>query len=230
MSVSWFQLLAGSQVSLYLCETLCSSTSRSPLIQTCRQAQSTWSSTAWTATRTQCWGSSPGTNQPSTGPTRTVLPSWVSTPRSAVRIRLSRRSGPSLWAFLYRWPRRRAGSTSVTLASRNWFSRKLESATVHHLDVNLSFPCTRHSAEATDFELSYNRSAPLSGEWYDLVRNWIQLQNMSESIWCSYFLAEPLETPGGEGWGGRGGGGAARCVRQRLFLRGKGFLFFGVFW
>lgn len=123
----------------------------SPLLvfQICLQAPLIWLSTAWIAMRTHCWGNSPGTNQPLTGPTRTGLQSSVSILQSVNSIRLSRRSGPCLWAFHYLYLKERAGSTSVILASLRWFSRKLGSTTTHPLDVNLSSLCTQHNRVPT---------------------------------------------------------------------------------
>lgn len=113
------------------------------LFKTCQQVPLIWSSTAWIVTRTDCWGSRPGTSQPLNGQIRTGPRPWASILRSASS--LSRRSGPSLWAFRYLWLRQRAGSISVTSAYLSWFSRKLESTTTHPLDVNLLFLYTQQS-------------------------------------------------------------------------------------
>lgn len=136
--------------TLYFSRTLHKFLSLLPfsLSKICQKALSIWSSTAWIVTRICCWGSSPGTDQLPTGPTRTVPPCSVLILQSASR--LWRRSGPSPWAFRCLWQRRRAGFISATLAYLSWFSKKLESTTTHLLDVNLSFLYIQQSRVCSD--------------------------------------------------------------------------------
>lgn len=194
------------------------------LSQTCQRAPSIWSSTAWTATKTDCWGSSPGTNQPLTGPTRTGPRSWVSILRSASSISLSRRSGPSLWAFHYFSLRRRAGFICVTLASRSRFSRRWGSATTRPLDVNLSFLCTRHKRGLSDITLGYKWTVWGSYLFIASGNNW------KGAIWPDWYFVTDTSVVVFPLTHRTLPGVSAHCVRYLLFLRGKDFLFFGLFW
>lgn len=112
-----------------------------PVSQACQPAPWTWSSTAWTVTRSRCWGSTPGTSQPLTGPTATVRQYWPSTP--TWESRRCRPSGLCPWASRCPCWRARAGPTSATSGYPERSSRKWGSATTLRSGVNSSSPCTR---------------------------------------------------------------------------------------
>lgn len=102
---SWHQILSISPNSMFSLIFLSVSQAYQPALWT-------WSSTAWTLTRTHCWGSTPGTSQPPTGPTTTVPPCWPLT--QTWESRLWRQSGLFPWAFHCHSQTGRAGPTSAT--------------------------------------------------------------------------------------------------------------------